>query len=206
MDSIELLHVDDIIIYDNDIEQAVLLAAEKLEIEDLKKEGQRPWKACLQLAGKQLFSDKSILKSKVLNIYNNNNIPTNNNSYDIDIINLLCDYYIVLSNKYNKLPSIIAFSYLVNIDYDIIEHWREYEPSSKRYHIWKKLHQTREDCLKDKGYDSNNVVGTISIGNTEFGWNMPGVRNDNNRAKTSGFEALPDLNQPLQIVSNQDTI
>ena len=199
-DEIELLNVDDIVIYDNDIEEAIFEACDKFDIDDLKKEGQRPWKAVLQYVGKRVFPDKSILKSKTLHTYNNNNIPTNNNSYNHELINNLCDYYILLSDKYNKLVSTVAFGYFVNIPKDTIDEWKNTDLSSLTFRIWKKLQENREDCLKDKNYDSSNVVGAISIGNTEFGWNMPGVSRESSKSNRLSLEdiqnniqSLPDL-------------
>lgn len=204
MDNDLILSVDDIKIYDNDIDRAIEDACTKLEIEDLKREGQRPWKAVLQLVGHDIFNDKSFLKSKILNIYNNNNIPTNNNSYNYELLNELCDYYILLSNRYNKLISTVAFSYFVNIPTTTIDLWKGTESSTLTFKIWKKLQSNREDCLKDKNFDSNNVVGAISIGNSEFGWNMPGVNREQANKSALTAAELPKLGQAetLKITEN----
>ena len=186
---------DDITIYNDDFEAAIADACEYLGIEDLKKEGQRPWKAVMQLVGKKLFPDRKILKDNNLYNYNNNNIPTNSNRYNYNIINNLCDYYLILSNRYNKLVSIIAFSYMINIDSTTIDEWSNTEPSSLTFLIYKKLRLNREDCLKDKNYDSNNVVGAISIGNTEYNWNMPGVSRPFENPKALNVSQLPKLSE-----------
>ena len=188
-----LIDVDDVKIYDNEIEMHIDLICEKFGIEDLKKEGQRPWKAVLQTLGKTVFPNTKILKSKVLNIYNNNNIPTNSNAYNYELLDNLCDYYILLSDRYNKLISTVAFSYFVNIPTNTIDTWRDAEPSSLTFQIWKKLQSNREDCLKDKNYDSNNVVGAISIGNSEYGWNMPGVTRETSKRAALPASELPKL-------------
>ena len=183
---------DQIEIYNNDFEEAIAAACEEFGIEDLKREGQRPWKAVLQYVGKRVFPDTTVLKSNKRVMHTGNYIPTNNNSYDYELLNILCDYYIMLSNKYNKLISIVAFSYMCNMNQDIIDKWADNEPSSTSFHIWKKLRHNREDCLKDKNYDSNNVVGAISIGNQEYNWNMPGVTREHRRVALSDSE-LPKL-------------
>lgn len=203
-----ILSVDDVKIYDNDIDRAIDDACEKLEIEDLKREGQRPWKAAMRLVGQSLFNDKSFLKSKVLNIYNNNNIPTNSNSYNYELLDILCDYYILLSDKYNKLVSTVAFSYFVNIPTNTIDLWKDTEPSTTTFKIWKKLQSNREDCLKDKNYDSNNVVGAISIGNSEYGWNMPGVSREQTNKRVLSVAELPKLGEnqtQFAIESDENT-
>lgn len=203
-----LVNVDDVQIYDNDIERAIANACLKLEIEDLKKEGQRPWKAAMRLVGQDIFNNKVFLKSKVLNIYNNNNIPTNNNSYNYELLDTLCDYYILLSDKYNKLVSTVAFSYFVNIPTNTIDLWKDAEPSTATFKIWKKLQNNREDCLKDKNFDSNNVVGAISIGNSEYGWNMPGVSRELSNKRVLSAAELPKLNsefvQVVQITQSEN--
>ena len=204
MEGIKL--TDEITIYNDDFEVAIAEACEDLGIEDLKKEGQRPWKAVMQLVGKKLFPDRKILKDNNIYKLNNNNIPTNNNKYNYILLNELCDYYLVLSNRYNKLVSIIAFGLFININPDVIEIWASDEPSSLSFNIYKKLRLNREDCLKDKNFDSNNVVGSISIGNTEFNWNMPGVSRPFENPKALNVSQLPKLTQNTQsIVQNDET-
>ncbi len=171
-----IFSVEDFKIYDNDIDLAIANACQQLEIDDLKKEGLRPWKAVLQLVGKQLFSNKKILKSKELQIYDDNKIPTNNNRYDYNILNSLCDYYIYLSNKYNKIVSIEGFSYFTNIDRRVINSWKHHEPNSLSYGIYEKISDTRLDGVKDNALDNANVTGTIAVGNWEYQLNMPGVK------------------------------
>lgn len=214
-DDVIVLSVDDLQIYENDIDMAIDDACIRLGIDDLKKEGQRPWKAVMRLVGQNIFKDKSYLKSKVLNVYNNNNIPTNCNSYNYELLNTLCDYYILLSDKYNKLVSIVAFSYFVNIPTTTIDLWKDTELSTLSFKIWKKLLQNREDCLKDKNFDSNNVVGAISIGNSEYGWNMPGVSREQARKGALSAAELPKLgsissnctteNRPVLTIESQET-
>jgi hypothetical protein len=179
-------------IYNDDFEEAIAAACEEFGIDDLKHEGQRPWKAVLQYVGKRVFPDTVVLKSNKRVLYQGNSIPTNNNSYDYELIDALCDYYIMLSNKYNKLISIIAFSYMLNIPTNTIDVWKDTESSTPTFKIWKKLSLNREDCLKDKNFDSSNVVGAISIGNQEYSWNMPGVTREHKRLSLSDSE-LPKL-------------
>lgn len=207
VEDVILINIDDVVIYHDDVEVAIAQACEKLGIDDLKKEGQRPWKAVLQLVGKTLFPDNKILKDKGLYSNNNNNIMTNNNRFNYKLLNELCDYYVILSNRYNKLISIVAFSYMINIDATTIDEWKNAEPSSLNFLIYKKLRLNREDCLKDKNYDSNNVVGAISIGNTEYNWNMPGVNRPFENPKALSFSELPKLDKnSLEFVQIEQKI
>lgn len=173
-----IFSVDDFKIYDNDIDLAIDNACQQLEIDDLRKEGQRRWKAVLQLVGKEVFSNKNILKSKELQIHDGNTIPTNNNRYDYNILNSLCDYYIFISNKYNKIASIEGFSYFTNIERRVINSWKHHESNSLSRCIYEKISDTRLDNFKDNALDNPNVIGTIAVGNWEYQLNMPGVKTE----------------------------
>lgn len=165
-------------IYENDFEIAIAEACEKYGIEDLVKEGQTRWKAVMHYVGKRVFPDTKVLKDKQTVWLEGNRIPTNNNRYDYDILDILCDYYIQLSRRYNKLISAVAFSEMVNINTDTVDRWRDDEPSTTTFGIWKKLQGNREDSLKDKAVDSGNVMGVFQVGRREYQWDMPGVRED----------------------------
>lgn len=165
-------------IYENDFEIAIAEACQKFEIENLVKEGQTRWKAVMHYVGKRVFPDTKVLKDKRTVWLEGNSIPTNNNRYDYNIINILCDYYINLSRQYNKLISSVAFAEFININVGVIDQWRETESSTPTYQIWKKLQDDREDSLKDKAVDSGNVMGVFQVGRREYQWDMPGVRED----------------------------
>lgn len=200
-EDVEVLHVDDVVIYDNDIEEAIAEACQKLKIKNLKMEGQRPWKAVLQFVGKRVFHDNKILKSKTLNKYINNNIPTNCNSYNYDLIYSICDYYIYLSNVYSKFVSTEAFSYFINIPKDTIDNWKHTEPSTMSFRIWKKVQDIRLESIKDDALDNGNVTGTMFVGNVEFGLNLPGVSRE-----TSVIKKLTDEDLKRLALEKQETI
>lgn len=165
-----------------DIDEALAEACADLGIEDLKSEKQGPWKAALQLVGKRLFPTRKELKDPTPRQTGIPWMQEANKVYDYNILLNIVDYYIMLCNKYTKLISIEGFCYLVNIDYRQIEYWKDTEASSKQHQIYKRIFIEREKCLKDKCYDSSNILGTMSIGNTEYLWNMPGVRNERPQA------------------------
>lgn len=187
-------------IYENDFEIAIAEACQKFEIENLVKEGQTRWKAVMHYVGKRVFPDNKVLKDKNTVWLEGNRIPTNNNRYDYNILNILCDYYIQLSRRYNKLISTVAFSEMVNMPTNTIDQWRETESSTPSYKIWKKLQDDREDSLKDKAVDSGNVMGVFQVGRREYQWDMPGVREEMKRITAQTPEeiaarygkALPD--------------
>lgn len=174
-----IIKVDEVEIYENDFELAIAEACQKFQIEDLVKESQRRWKAVMEYVGKRLFPDNKLFRDRTIVWLNNNKIPTNNNRYDYDIINSLCDYYMYLSDRYNKLISTVAFSLFIGVSRDTIGNWKEdKELNSTRYHIYKKIIDQRFDCVTDDAYDNGNVTGTMYVGNVEFGTNLPGVRGD----------------------------
>lgn len=207
-----IIKTDNIEIYDNDIDMAIKEACDKFQITDLKAERQRPWKAVLQYVGKTIFPDRSVLKDKTLHRGNNSYMDSNYNKYNHDIILLLCDYYIYISNLYNKFVSIEGFSYMINIPMDTILEWKNSEPSSTSFHVWKKLNSIRLESLKDDALDNGNVTGTMFVGNTEYGLNLPGVsRETDGQKRALGVEQLPKLGQLAQNpqterIENQDNV
>lgn len=188
-------------IYENDFEVAIDEACRKYGIEDLVKEGQTRWKAVMHYVGKRVFPDTKILKDRKNIILEGNSIPTNNNRYDYNILNILCDYYINLSRRYNKLISTVAFSELVNINTDTVDRWRDEDPSTATFGIWKKLQGNREDSLKDKALDNGNVMGVFQVGRREYQWDMPGVREDNTNKRAL---SITELAEQLKIEQKSD--
>lgn len=188
-----ILKTDSVELYEDDVDQAISDACEKFKIDDLVKEGQTRWKAVLHFVGKRLFPDRKVLRDKNTVWIDGNSIPTNNNRYDYYIINLLCDYYIQLSRRYNKLISSVAFGEFVNISVDTIDNWKDTEPSSLSWRIWKKLQGNREDSLKDKAIDSGNVMGVFQVGRREYQWDMPGVREETGNRRALTAAELPRL-------------
>ena len=196
-----IVNCNGIEIFDNDFELAISEACEKYGIDDLVKEGQTRWKAVMHYVGKRVFPDNKILKDKNTVWLEGNKIPTNNNRYDYNIINILCDYYIQVSRRYNKLISTVAFSEFINITTTTIDLWKDTEPSTKTFKIWKKLQGLREDSLKDKAADSGNVMGVFQIGRREFAWDMPGVREDQHARRSLTDAELPKLSENNQTKS-----
>lgn len=213
-ENIELIHVEDIVIYNDDIEQLIDSICKELNITDLSREKHSRWKYILTCIGETYFKDRSILKQKS-NIYNSDNgykniSPNHCNAYNYDLINSLCDYYIKLSHKYNKVVSKMGFSLFCNIPYETISQWndeKEYRlnPASKK--IFKKLSSNSEDTLLDRGIDSNNVMGIFQAGRRLHNWDMPGVNNSKPEALPLTVEQIKQLGVKAEtpaIVQNDD--
>ena len=188
-----ILKTESVELYEDDVEQAISEACEKFKVEDLVKEGQTRWKAVLHFVGKRLFPDRKVLRDKKIVWIDGNSIPTNNNRYDYYIINILCDYYIQLSRSYNKLISSVAFAEFINVSVDTVDNWKDTDPSSLSWRIWKKLQGNREDSLKDKAIDSGNVMGVFQVGRREYQWDMPGVREETGSRRALTAAELPRL-------------
>lgn len=193
MDEELIIKIDEIEIYDNDFEIAIAEACQKFGIDDLTNASQRRWKRVMEFVGKRIFRDNKILRDKNTVWLEGNNIPTNNNRFNYNIINILCDYYMSLSDQYDKLISAEAFSLFLNIPRDTIGSWKDEEPSSTRFRIYKKLKDFRLECIKDNSYDNGNVTGTMYVGNVEYGTNLPGVKEDSVRRRVLTATELPRL-------------
>ena len=198
-----VIKVDDVEIIEDDFIDAIEEAAARFRYDDINNISQRQWKAILKYAGDRIFKDKTILKSKELIVYNGNTIPSNSNRYDYNILNTLCDYYMHISDRYNKLISIEAFSLMLGLSRDTVRTWSLHEPSSPTFGIYKKLKEERLDCIKDNSFDNGNVTGTMYVGNVEYGTNLPGVREDSARRTALSASELPKLGG--QIVHEIET-
>lgn len=196
-------------IYTSTVQDLIDNACIKFHIEDLLKAGQRQWKAVMQYVGMHLFPDTSVLKDKSLKPLGNATIPTNCNRYDREVLYKLCDYYIYLSNVYSKLVSTVAFSYFCNIPTTTFDLWKDEESSSLAFKIWQKLQRSRKDCILDRAYDSNSPVGTMFVGNNEFGMNQPGIGDNATQRRAITAQELPRLDekksQELHVIDTQFT-
>lgn len=174
----------DYIIKNNMIENTLLSLADHQGI-DIFSCALNPWKALLQECGALLFSHNE-LKCKI-NTHTNNNIPVYNYIYDYNKLLQVCDIYIYLSHKYNKLINVLYYGYLITVNYNIytmlssnnnynsVVYCQDF--NNIKLVIYKRLKGEREENLKEKCFESPGAVGTIAIGNVENGWNLtPGQK------------------------------
>lgn len=196
-------------VYANDIELYINLFCEDQGIEDLRKESQGVWNACLMYVQRHVFPDRKALKAKGNNdIYVNNIMATNCGAYDYNLIDTICNAYIYYCYTYDKEVSIQGFSKLLGIDKVVIDLWGmdKNRLSKKSFSIYKKLIAEREESLSAKlASGKSNPVGILSILNHWYSWNLPGVTREQS-ARTAltaaelprldsqkATEALPDL-------------
>ena len=102
-------------VFENDIDFYLHQFQDKNELEDLRSIPQTVWNAALMFIQRNVFPDRDLLKQKN-NVYVDNTITaTNCNSYDYELLDSICDYYIYIWGLYDKECSIYGFSKLTKI-------------------------------------------------------------------------------------------
>ena len=188
-------------VFENDIDLYLHQFCEDNDIDDLKRESQSVWNSCLRYIYTNVFKHNNhVLKSHNNININNNDIPSNYNMYNYELLNELVDYYIYnMCFKYDKEVSILGFTSLTGIDESIVYDWGNNvnKLSSESSKIYKKLNQFREESLSNKLATGNkNPVGILAILNRHYQWNMPGVsREQANKSALTAAE-LPQLGTP----------
>lgn len=184
-------------VFENDISLYLSMFCEENGIEDMKKESQSVWNACLMYIQRHVFSNRDLLKQSN-NIYNSNSIMDSNyNMYNYDLLYNILEYYIYLCNMYNKEISSMGYSKLIGISNEIISMWGNdnNKLSSKSFEIYKKLNQEREESLSNKLADGKqNPVGVIAILNRQYGWASPYTSDSNRQKQALTAAELPKLN------------
>ena len=183
-------------IFENDIEYYLQEFIEKQDIEDMKKESQSVWNACLMYIQKNVFNNKAMLKAD--NLSNTDCIMSSNfNMFNYDLLYNILEHYIYLCNIYSKEISSMGYSKLLGISNEIISMWgnNNNKLSSKGFEIYKKLHEEREESLSNKLADGNkNPVGLLAILNRHYQWNLPGVSKESANKSSLTAAELPKLN------------
>lgn len=196
--------VESVEVYENDIDMYLKRFIQEQNIEDMRQAHQSVWNAALIYIYRHAFKGTNRLKLNrplegyVNNNYNNkyNNLNNSNcNGYNIDYINLICDYYIYICYMYNKEISIVGFTKLTGIDDNTIYAWGKQDNRSgtSASEIYKKLSKEREESLTNKLVDSKQAVAQIAILNKYYGWSLPGVTKENTKTIKTAAD-LPRLN------------
>jgi hypothetical protein len=193
-------------VFESDIDFYLNEFIEKYQIEDISKEPQSRWNAALMYIQRHVFpKDDNKLKCKD-NIYINNiklinNNSSNCNSYDYDLVNQICDYYIYLCMVNDKEVSCIGFSNLTGINNDSLMNWAKNEElNNSSYDIYKKLNQSREESLSNKLVTGKqNPVGILGVLNRHYSWNLPGVSREQTTNKQLTASQLPRLDNTQDI-------
>lgn len=147
------------------------------EIDNMRKEPQSRWNAALIYIYNTVFKGTDKLRRKPYD-YKANGGMSNNNEYNQELVNCICDYYIALCYEYDKEVSINGFSKLTGIDSDCIYGWAGRESysgsaSATGVAIYKKLSAEREESLSNMLISGKrNPVGLLGALNRHYGWNM----------------------------------
>lgn len=177
-------------VFENDIYLYLQEYIDTHNVEDMRREPQSRWNAALLFINKNYFKlHQELLKA---GNYCGGNLKygnsSNNNAYDLDIINNICDIYIDLCYEYDKEISIMGFSKLTGITTDTIHQWgaETSRPSSSGSDIYKKLSREREESLSNMLISGKrNPVGLLGALNRHYGWNMGQPRGATGEQKQS---------------------
>jgi len=91
--------------------------------------------------------------------------------YDDDLIEVVCDYYISLSERHNKISNLYGFSVFIGCDDDTLQRWEGLENQRpKACATVKRLRKTYERGLENGAQSGKNPVGFIATLNHRFGW------------------------------------
>lgn len=193
-------------VYENDFDMYLHLFCEENNIDDLKKESQSIWNACLYYIYSHVFKGTNQLKSTKL--YDNPLIKTNNNSYNYELLLDIADIYIYkLCMRYDKEVSLLGFSTLTGINNGTLIDWgnNRNKLSNGGCDIYKKLMTFNEESLSDKLVTGKqNPVGVIAVLNRRHGWASP-YTSDSNRQRTAlTADQLPKLGRdnPVELCDN----
>lgn len=191
-------------VFENDIDMYLNLFKDEQGIEDFRTVPQSVWNGALRYVNRNVFRSKpELLKQRSNTSVSGNDIPSNYNAYDYNIINNILDYYIYLCQVNNKEISIMGFSNLTGIDTDTINDWgnNSTKLSTTSCVIYKKLIISREESLSNKLADGKqNPVGVIAMLNRHYGWASPYTADANRNKQALNANQLPRLDANPQIV------
>lgn len=156
----------------NEFNTEIEIFCEEQNINDLKAEPSSVFNACMMYISKAVLTDPYILKDKGYKGGIDMHPISNCNAYDYYILNILCDYYIYICNVYDKVPSIVGYSFLCNIDNCNVSMWaKDGSVNPERFGIWQKITAYRENSLSDKLTQKGvNPVGALAILNHQYAW------------------------------------
>ena len=199
-------------VFENDIDFYLHQFQDEQAIDDLRTVPQSVWNGALRYVYNHVFKpNPNILKCRDNYNINNNNIPSNCNMYNYDLLLEIADYYIYsMCMVNNKEVSILGFITLTGIDESIVYDWGNNvnKLSTTASKIYKKLTQMREESLSNKLADGKqNPVGVIAMLNRHYGWASPYTSDSNKQKSSLTADELPKLGQemkPIEIPQKPD--
>lgn len=92
---------------------------------------------------------------------------------DIELLNTICDEYILLCDYYNKQLGLFGFGVLIGLDIGYIMQWGE-NPTAPHYLIYKRLkdhmRDSSEECLKDSDIGRIAVANNSTVVGLNYGY------------------------------------
>lgn len=168
-------------VYYSEIHAALQEYIDDRNIDDMSKETQNKWNAALIYIYNTVFKSTNKLKKDNYSTVNNGG-SSNNNAYDLDIVNQICDYYIALCYEYDKEVSINGFNKLTGISTDCILKWGGkggtygdgiQDAGSAGLALHKKLTDERQESLSGMLISGKRPpVAILGALNRWYGWNM----------------------------------
>ena len=198
MEKMELDDMEQVEVFEHDIALYLSEFCEEQKIKSMKEESQSVWNACLMYIKRRVFPNSKILKSKKLVAQDSfKGGFSNKNSYNLELVDQICDVYVYLCMIYEKEVSKVGFQLLTGIEDVTLISWkngktRTSSPLSSQ--IVEKLEKFREESLSDKLADAKrNPVGILAILNRHYQWNLPGVSRERTQSAALGASELPKL-------------
>jgi len=139
--------------------------------DDLQSITAQQWAGGLMFVKFNLFAlDKSLLHKYTQGISNNGHVVE---LYDDVVVCGICDFYIYLCTRNNKIPKPIDFSYLTGIDLDTLKRWESMESQRPKVcGMVKTLRKAYESGLENGAQSGKNPVGFIATLNHRFNWSQ----------------------------------
>lgn len=153
--------LDIIALFDENIDMLIQEAFEKLECESITKLSNTQWNYIMSYIGFRMFPDNRLIKD--------NAIPSrlySYNAYDFNIIYNITLRYILLCYRYNKIPSFMGLSLILNIPYTSIQNWNDntldYNTLSNGDNVYSSTYNGIDNSVQDNGI-KNVTIRPIDI-------------------------------------------
>lgn len=188
-------------VFENDIELYISLwcDTQNISVSDIVTISQNRYNSLLYYLYRHVFKDadlkcKDMSYSGVLN--------TNNNAYNIPLIESICDVYIDLCDRFDKIVNVEGFCRLIGIDKETVYEWsrdREKKASRRSSDVAKRLTAERERTLADRlASGVKNPVGVLGCLNHWHNWAGVGNMEERKPEKIS----LADVRQNAALLSD----
>lgn len=129
---------------------------------------QQEYNGLLMYIAMNYFRPTKILYKYKQGVSNNKQVVC---MYDDDLLYILCEYYIYMSIRYNKMVNCHGFALLIGSDGDTLTRWEGLkEQRPKVYGLTKRLKYEYEKGLVNGAQSGRNPVGFIATLNHYYGW------------------------------------